>query len=60
MGNSPVDRNKDYMYKTWGTTHLISDYWNGSPKEDECNEEAEKHCIQEVYHDTAKKIRDES
>jgi len=60
MGNSPVDRNQDYMHKTWGTTHLISDYWNGLSKKDECNEEVEKHCIQEVYHDTAKKMKDES
>ena len=27
MGNSPVDRDKDYMYQMWGTNSLITDYW---------------------------------
>lgn len=27
MGNSPVDRDKDYMFQMWGTTSLITDYW---------------------------------
>ena len=28
MGNSPVDRDKDYMYQTFGTKSLITDYWS--------------------------------
>jgi len=26
MGNSPVDRNSNYMREMWGTTHLVTDY----------------------------------
>ena len=26
MGNSPVDRNSNYMKEMWGTTRLITDY----------------------------------
>ena len=28
MGNSPVDRNKNYMQEVWGTTSLTTDYWS--------------------------------
>lgn len=42
MGNSPVDRNNEYMREMWGTTKLISDY--GS---------LDKRVIQEVVHDLA-------
>ena len=29
MANNPnPDRNVDYMYETWGTTSLITDYWS--------------------------------
>ena len=28
MGNSPVDRNKNYMKEVWGTTSLTTDYWS--------------------------------
>ena len=45
MSNLPVDRNKDYMYEMWGTTHLITDY----------NKIPPKRVIQEVFHDTAPK-----
>ncbi len=27
MSNLPVDRDKSYMYKMWGTTKLITDYF---------------------------------
>ena len=27
MGQSPVDRNSDYMYEMWGTTKLVTDYY---------------------------------
>ena len=26
MGNSPVDRNSNYMREMWGTTKLVTDY----------------------------------
>ena len=45
MSNLPVDRDKNYMYEMWGTTHLITDYENTSPKR----------LIQEVMHDSAPK-----
>lgn len=32
MGNSPVDRDTNYMYKMWGTTSLITDYWTKPQK----------------------------
>lgn len=32
MGNSPVDRDRDYMYQMWGTTSLITDYWKKPQK----------------------------
>ena len=45
MGQSPVDRNRDYMREMWGTTHLASDY--GSMKQvDVYKEKAE--FIQEI------------
>jgi hypothetical protein len=42
MGNSPVDRNREYMREMWGTTKLVSDY--GS---------MENRVLTEVMHDTA-------
>jgi hypothetical protein len=35
------DRNQDYMYKMWGTTHLVTDY----------NQSNSKKVIQEIMHD---------
>ena len=26
MGNSPVDRDSNYMREMWGTTRLVTDY----------------------------------
>ena len=54
MGNSPVDRDKDYMYKMWGTQSLITDYWTQPHKTNDCAEEL---CIQEIMHDDKKKDR---
>ena len=45
MSNLPVDRNKDYMYETWGTKELITDY----------SSQPQKRIIQEVMHDIAPK-----
>lgn len=41
MSNFPVDRDKEYMYKMWGTTKLVTDYENLN----------EKKVIQEIMHD---------
>ena len=32
------DRDKDYMYKMWGTTNLITDYWSGNLTKKELRE----------------------
>ena len=42
MSNLPVDRDKDYMYRMWGTTKLVTDY--------PMNEEKKK-VLQEIMHD---------
>ena len=34
MGNSPVDRNNEYMREMWGTTKLITDYGSMPPSND--------------------------
>jgi phosphopantothenoylcysteine synthetase/decarboxylase len=34
MGNSPVDRDANYMREMWGTTKLVSDYGSMRPKSD--------------------------
>ena len=47
MGNSPVDRDSEYMYKMWGTTNLITDYWTGKQK----SNDPEERVIQEIMHD---------
>ena len=39
MGNSPVDRDKDYMFQMWGTTSLITDYWTSSHETNDIPEE---------------------
>ena len=46
MGNSPVDRNKEYMREMWGTTKLTSDYGSLSNL-------PQKRVLTEVMHDTA-------
>ena len=47
MGNSPVDRDTNYMREVWGTTSLTSDYWS-LPKE---TNDPEERVIQEIMHD---------
>ena len=34
MGNSKVDRDREYMKKMWGTTKLTSDYETFQPEND--------------------------
>ena len=46
MGQSPVDRNREYMREMWGTTKLASDY--GSMQHSD-----QKRVLTEVMHDTA-------
>ena len=45
MGNSPVDRNSDYMKEMWGTNRLVSDY--GSMQRINVHEE-KKQFLQEI------------
>ena len=44
MGQSPVDRNRDYMREMWGTTKLVSDY--GSMLEND-----QKKMLREIAND---------
>jgi hypothetical protein len=37
MGNSPVDRNANYMRDMWGTTKLITDYYENEKMPTEHN-----------------------
>ena len=52
MGNSPVDRNIEYMKKMWGTESLITDYWS-LPRNGQ--KDIEERVIQEFYGDNAPK-----
>jgi hypothetical protein len=45
MSNLPVDRDTNYMYQTWGTTSLVTDYQKRN----------KNRVIQEVMHDLAPK-----
>ena len=47
MSNLPVDRDSNYMREMWGTTHLITDYYE--------NKENKPRVIQEIMHDSAPK-----
>jgi len=47
MSNLPVDRDSNYMREMWGTTHLITDYYN--------EKENKQRIIQEIMHDPAPK-----
>ena len=47
MGNSPVDRDKNYMKTMWGTSSLTTDYWSLPRK----TEDPEEITIQEIMHD---------
>ena len=51
MGNSPVDRDSEYMYQMWGTTNLITDYW----KNPQATNDPEEKVLSEVMHDKAKR-----
>ena len=50
MGNSPVDRNKNYMQELWGTTSLTTDYWSLPQK----TNDPEERVLQEIMHDDLK------
>jgi hypothetical protein len=63
MSNLPVDRDKDYMYQMWGTTKLITDYENSSPKktiQEIMHDEipSRKHCLKEQF-EMHQKIRND-
>lgn len=46
MSNLPVDRNKEYMQKMWGTESLVTDYNSLEDK---------NKVIQEIMHDDVPK-----
>jgi hypothetical protein len=46
--NPNPDRNSEYMYQMWGTTHLITDYSSNL---------SEKKVIQEIMHDDIEKAK---
>jgi len=50
MGNSPVDRDKNYMKEMWGTSSLTSDYWSLPRK----TADPEERVLQEIMHDDLK------
>lgn len=50
MGNSPVDRDKNYMKSMWGTSSLTTDYWSLPRK----TEDPEERVLQEIMHDDLK------
>ena len=46
MANNPnPDRDSEYMYKMWGTTNLITDYWS-LPKD-----QKEEKMLREIAND---------
>tara|TARA_B100000902_G_C27144973_1_gene830613 strand:+ start:830 stop:1057 length:228 start_codon:yes stop_codon:yes gene_type:complete len=52
MGNSPVDRDVNYMREQWGTTSLVTDHWSlpGEAPQDTPVE------LKEVLNDEAKPV----
>jgi len=51
MGNSPVDRDKDYMRSMWGTSSLTTDYWSMPQK----TNDPEERVLSEVMYDKGKR-----
>ena len=56
MAKYHVDRDTNYMREMWGTTSLITDYWNGPIK----SNDPEELDLQEVMHHHAKKNKDKN
>jgi hypothetical protein len=42
MAKYHVDRDTEYMYKMWGTTSLITDYWTKPKKSNDSEETLNK------------------
>ena len=51
MGNSPVDRDKNYMREVWGTTSLTTDYGSTLDKMYQDNQKKGEKVLQEIMHD---------
>ena len=51
MGNSPVDRDKNYMREVWGTTSLTTDYGSTLDKMHQDNQKKGEKVLQEIMHD---------
>lgn len=47
MGNSPVDRDKKYMMKMWGTSKLVTDY----VKMENMNQKSNQKMLREIAED---------
>ena len=56
MAKYHVDRDTNYMYKMWGTTKLITDYWKGPAGSDA----PEEYDLSEVMHHRAKKNKEQN
>ena len=51
MGNSPVDRDANYMKKVWGTASLTTDYGSTLDKMHQDNQKKGEKVLQEIMHD---------
>ena len=51
MGNSPVDRDTEYMKTMWGTTSLMTDYWSLPQR----SNDPEERVLSEVMYDKGKR-----
>ena len=51
MGNSPVDRDTNYMKKVWGTESLTTDYGSTLDQIHQENQKTEEKVLQEIMHD---------
>ena len=51
MGNSPVDRDINYMKEVWGTASLATDYGSTLDKMHQDNQKKGEKVLQEIMHD---------
>ena len=51
MGNSPVDRDANYMKKVWGTASLTTDYGSTLDQIHQDNQKKKEKVLQEIMHD---------
>ena len=51
MGNSPVDRDTNYMKEVWGTASLTTDYGSTLDKIHQDEQKKKEKVLQEIMHD---------